>query len=238
MQKIIHEVEIAMAKKKIKCEWLDSGGNNCRNYQINETKFCKRHEKYINCAPEEITGIKTCSRCKIQKDCGPYAYCKECKLEVDLLNKKRYANAQKCSGNTQTNTLCTNEVIKDENYCGKHITHAKQLEIAKKNNQKLCASIGHNENCQQFLPLNFEFISCNNCRNKEINRVKNKRNEILEKNKKIINDPINIDKIIMCLTCKKTTFKYGSIITKKGDFSMKCQLCFEKQTKNENNRKK
>jgi hypothetical protein len=144
-------------------------------------------------------------------------------------------NDIKCKGNTQTNTPCNYTPLKDEEYCGKHINHAKYLEQAKITNTKLCANIGHNVDCQKYLPLNYSFTSCQNCRDQEITKTKNTRNNILNNNNIIINDPNNTEKIIRCTECP-IQFKYGSTVTARGKFSMKCSSCFIKQQNLESNR--
>jgi hypothetical protein len=176
-----------------------------------------------------MSNFKRCGRCKRLKDLKGLVNCKSCITELTELQKR---TTPICKGNMKTGESCNNHSLENSEYCGLHDDVAKEIAKANANNTKICASYGHNKNCEKQLPINSSFKICQSCRDGEKTRVNKNRNSIVDKNNLIINNVNIINKDIECLKCG-IQFRYGTSVSSKGKFSMKCPSCFAKQQQND-----
>lgn len=217
-----------------KCNGTTKTGNKCNKYKINGTDYCKFHDHLVGLTDEEIKNLVLCKRCNKIADCEGKVNCKKCALELSELQKERNKTPT-CKGNPKDGKPCKSNSLPNSEYCGKHIGVAQDMEMAKRDDTKLCSTLGHNKDCARYLPKNYPYNSCSPCREGEKGREKQTRDSIVEENNKIIQDANILNKHIKCVKCNRL-FKYGSSVTSKGEYSMKCPICFAHQQNIDQNR--
>ncbi len=151
---------------------------------------------------------------------------------------KQAKTIKKCAGTVKyknENKPCDKQATDNEDYCKKHLTNIKHLEYATINNLKLCSNIGHFKDCENYVAIDNKYKACGKCRTNENEKEKIRVDARNAKNNLIINDEQNKDKFIKCTNCP-IQFKYGSIVTKNGEFSKKCNKCHGLAAKKESER--
>ncbi len=161
-----------------KCIWQDRNNMQCRTNKINDTDYCNLHQYVKDYTQEEKDKSVICSGCHKKKYCGfkddgtPRNTCDKCANRTKAIKKEDSKNSIKCNGNAETGKLCSSKALTNEQYCGKHITYANYLKHAKENNKKLCKFITHYSDCEKYIPINSNYVTCEHCRKKD-NKKKN-----------------------------------------------------------------
>jgi len=170
------------------CLAKDRNGDNCRNYGLEKTRFCKFHHYMNDYTEEMLNSIELCKGCKkMYYFEGELKTCEKCR-ERKNTNKKA------------TITLCSKGGCKfkrsDENkYCGKHQICIFEDETANMN-KKVCYNIIRG--CRSQLDTEYAYTRCDLCLEKDREKNKERRSKAKEINE------LNSDKHTkLCGSCCK-----------------------------------
>lgn len=168
---------------KGKCTWNDRYDMPCISKKVENTEYCKLHQYVEKYTKEEKEQSVICSGCRKKKYCGttifgvPKTRCEKCMKRQNDIKKEEYKQMPKCSGNAATGANCIFKALENEQYCGKHITHANYLKHAKETNTKLCKFIGHYNDCEKYISNDSIFVTCEYCRKQEQKTHGGKKNK-------------------------------------------------------------
>jgi len=157
----------------MKCIAIDRNRANCRNHKINDTEFCKLHQYLCEYTPEMLNNLTICSGCnKCYYLLDGRKTCDNC---VNRGKKTREENKEEiilCG-----HIGCKFKKSSDNKYCLKH-----QLDIfldsALEMGKKTCRNVI--KGCRELLDADYEFSRCENCRIKEREADKKRRNKVTE----------------------------------------------------------
>ncbi len=195
-----------------KCLSIDRTRKPCRNYALNDTRFCKTHSFMGDYTDDMLKNLTICSGCNIShyltdenKTCSK---CRERKISNKLKTK---ADIIPCAKEN-----CSFKRSIENKYCGKHQMYLFVDETIA-SGKKVCKNIVRG--CRTQLDNNYSKSSCENCLEKEREKDKARRgNSTLNSN----NEPDEQT----CTTCCKTYDK-EHFIGKKSENTKTCSVCRE-----------
>lgn len=212
---------------KDKCRGIDRHGDECRN-DIKFGHFCEYHKYMKDYTKDMMDNLTKCTGCLKYKflDGGT---CDECKARAKETRKKTKAlkiqNRTICKyiwktddGERQCEFKCC-----DNGYCQKHQIQGWVDDIFARG-KKPCNN--YLRGCRIELEKDYKYSRCDECRKKEREEEKNRRDKILDK-KQEITETLEDDKYAVCRvkSCKKVFEKF---MVKTGESTI-CPKCHEKQ---------
>lgn len=174
----------------IKCFGKDRNGDECRNNQLGDSKFCKFHQYMCVYTEDMLSKLELCGGCKkMYYFENGIKTCEKCR---DRGKKNRNENREEV-------VLCSKEGCKfkrsDENkYCGKHQLCLFEDETILMN-KKVCFNFIRG--CRVQLDNSYQYSKCAECLEIDREKDKKRRSVVVEKN----NSNNNTTKF--CTTCCK-----------------------------------
>jgi len=157
----------------MKCIAIDRNRANCRNHKINDTEFCKLHQYMCEYTPEMLNNLSICSGCnKCYYLTDGRKTCDNCANRGKKTREENKEEIILCG-----HIGCKFKKSSENKYCLKH-----QLDIfldsALEMGKKTCRNVI--KGCRELLDADYEFSRCENCRIKEREADKKRRNKVTE----------------------------------------------------------
>lgn len=202
------------------CLAKDRNNTKCRNYSIKledgtNSRFCNNHQYMNDYTNEQLNNTRLCSCCKKHYyfPDSKIKQCSKCKERSRINREKKKENEVK--------VLCAKDGCKykrsiENKYCNLHQRQLFEDEVKEKNN-KCCYNVVRG--CYSVLSLEYGYSKCPECLEKERDKDRQRRNNVLKM--KEINKNI-------CIKCKQE-FNTESFKDKFGKVTKNCNNCREKQ---------
>jgi hypothetical protein len=176
-------------KLQNKCKWFTGKGKPCGNSKTNGN-YCKYHQ-YANEYTEEqrSNNCGSCSDCHLWINQDIYATCQKCRLRGEKYRQKEKKNIIKCKYDG-----CKFKTKKD-GYCGNHQKEYWKIKQEEDRTKKVCG--GYKRKCWTVLDINYKYSKCENCRMRERQSCKKRKNKVREENKD------RNDNMKKCIVCSK-----------------------------------
>lgn len=151
-----------------KCSWINQKGEPCPWKSVIGESLCKRHLVYKNY--KTTNNLIKCSCCNNLFDPKNenYKTCEKCREFNKIKNEKYKKNQINCKGFTNKNKPCSYKALKGDEYCKKHQSFKKWLNLT---NDGFIICSNWVRGCFNKLP-NTDFKRCDVCR-KTTNYKKN-----------------------------------------------------------------
>jgi hypothetical protein len=224
---IKQNVEQKTKTSKPYCSWFKKGTKEHCAFHVDKVdELCKIHKYVENYTKEQRDNVKECKGCCLWKywDFDTHSLCHDCQHRSKTNNterKEKRCEMQKC-------TYCNNVAI-ENGCCGKH-QREFQHDDNIKNGIRCCSNFMR---CANTLSREYEGMTCQQCRDKDKEVSKEKRDTIDKYNEQHKNEEGYKRK---CKECGKDIEKDVYYSNKK--LSPKCEECFMKQQNIEKQRKK
>lgn len=117
------------SKDKVKkCKGLTGIGEPCTRNRIDDTKYCKRHERFASYTNEQLENTKKCRGCKQMHYMGRFKSCDNCRGRKKVKEtKKKITSCRVCHEPSAYFGLCFNHVhlykAEADNFPCKYFTH-------------------------------------------------------------------------------------------------------------------
>lgn len=219
--------------KKPKCEGIiidhkTGDDKRCSLYQLENSKYCGKHQYFADYTSDEIKNFKLCLGCNMKKPIREgYRRCDKCIGHSSDNNEKE---KMKKESMLKCKVINCDHIAKFGAYCGKH--RILQLrEDAEKDGFKLCG--GGNHSCMNRIKIDSERVYCDECmqkhRDEDKMRYRKEKQDAEEFNSEH-------DDIMKCIKCGKEFNVDDCVKDIHGNTSKKCKDCFKKQQDIENKR--
>ena len=194
------KVERPVIEKTIvdKCSGKDRHGDCCRNYVINDTKYCKYHEYMVDFTDDDIVKLKLCKACQKWKLIEPdRQQCLSCyeirKTYIAELREKEKSEIVLCKRDG-----CKNKKSETNDYCG---LHQLQLFVDECKMEGLRPCVKYIKGCRAKLHPDYKRSSCETCLEKERKRDFERRNGVVSE----VNNENNTKQCTTCCNVKSVS---------------------------------
>jgi hypothetical protein len=209
-----------------KCLAKDRNNDNCRNNQLDTSKFCKLHQYMNDYSEKMLDELTICSGCKKMHYLPDSKQCEKCKERGSICRIKHKNEKVFCKKNE-----CNFEKSTDNDYCGKHQKDyfKEETELIGK---KVCAN--YIRGCYSQMNKSDTFSRCIKCREKV--RVGNKQeNYIINNNLNNLNVLDELDELEKELGFFENKPKKNNIIIVENNKDLEKELGFFENKPKKNN---
>jgi len=210
--------------KSAHCIAPDRNNKQCRNYNLQDSRFCTFHQ-YMNEYTEDMMKCLTqCKTCLHHFYIPGFETCeKDRKRGIENRKEKRKKVILCKYYNEKDKKQCNFKKSDKNDYCGKHQSYYKTLEIEKDGTKKVCINYGKRYKCESVLDKNDKYSKCEKCR--DIDCKKEKERNINKLNHKTDNISEGMQK---CGKAKcELIYKITDFIDKDGKKLTTCPHCRE-----------
>jgi|694.fasta_scaffold128163_2 hypothetical protein len=210
--------------KSTHCIAPDRNNKQCRNYNLQDSRFCTFHQYMNEYTEDMMKSLTQCSTCLHHFYIPGFKTCEKDRKRGENIREKKKEEIILCKYyNEKDKKQCTFKKSDKNDYCGKHQLYYKTLEIEKDGTKKVCINFGKRYKCESVLDKNDKYSKCEKCRDIDCKKEKERNINKLEKEKLII-----LDDMQLCKYCPKY-YPQNQFIGINGNPVVSCPECREKQ---------